>query len=479
MLDLSWVRGAVGHLYSEGQGRPSIDPESALRLMVAGARLGIVHDRALMRMAQDSLSIRWFAGFGLADRLPDHSSLTRIRQRWGEELFQRLLERTIEECVAVGLAGGSTVHVDATLMRANASLSSFVREHAAAVAEANAEAESASGSEGSGPEPPSPEVLGDGGDTPGEVMGEPGMDQPTKRLSRSDPDARLTRKKKGEPCAPAYKVHAVFDDAQGVVLDVGVTHADVAEGHELVGQLDAVSARTGAHVEVAIADAGYGHASNYAELEARGCQALIPSQAPSRHRGGMPAFRFRYDAHHDIVRCPGGAKLRRCREHAGGVTYKARVSDCSGCALRARCVAPKSKARSVLIVRGHSALARARRAQWRGEVRGSVLYARRFFLAEGIFAWAKREFGLGRATRRGIANVAVQAKLAFAALNLRKLGAAGALGAGLRSFRALLGRFLGSLGPYPGILGPFRALRRVPALMRAPRAPRRLRLLRP
>ena len=95
------------------------------------------------------------------------------------------------------------------------------------------------------------------------------------------------------------------------------------------------------------------------------------------------------------------------------------------------------------------------------------MYSRRFFLAEGVFAWAKREFGLGRATRRGIANIAVQAKLAFAALNLRKLEAAEAIGAGLRPIRALLRCLRGSLGLHPGILGRLRPLRRAPAPMAA------------
>lgn len=63
-------------------GRPGIDPEVALRLMLSGFLLGIVHDRRLLREANVSLAIRRFAGFGLTERLPDHSSLTRIRQRW-------------------------------------------------------------------------------------------------------------------------------------------------------------------------------------------------------------------------------------------------------------------------------------------------------------------------------------------------------------------------------------------------------------
>jgi transposase len=73
----------VAGLYCDDSGRPGIDPEVAVRLMLAGFLLGIVHDRRLLREAQVNIAIRWFAGYGLHEALPDHSSLTRIRQRWG------------------------------------------------------------------------------------------------------------------------------------------------------------------------------------------------------------------------------------------------------------------------------------------------------------------------------------------------------------------------------------------------------------
>ena len=83
VLDLAWLRAEVADLYCSDNGRPGIDPEAALRLMLAGFLLGIVHDRRLMREAQVNLAIRWFAGYGLHETLPDHSTLTRIRSRWG------------------------------------------------------------------------------------------------------------------------------------------------------------------------------------------------------------------------------------------------------------------------------------------------------------------------------------------------------------------------------------------------------------
>ena len=66
--------------------------------------LGIVHDRRLMREAQVNIAIRWFIGYGLHERLPDHSSLTRIRQRWGEERFREIFKRTVMACLEARIA---------------------------------------------------------------------------------------------------------------------------------------------------------------------------------------------------------------------------------------------------------------------------------------------------------------------------------------------------------------------------------------
>jgi transposase len=91
--------------------------QSAYGGMLAGFFHGIVHDRKLMREAQVNLAIRWFAGYSLEDELPDHSSLSRIRQRWGTERFKKIFQRSVKACIDRGLVSGETVHIDATLIR--------------------------------------------------------------------------------------------------------------------------------------------------------------------------------------------------------------------------------------------------------------------------------------------------------------------------------------------------------------------------
>ncbi len=122
----------AGH-YCAGNGRPGIDPEAAVRLMLAGFLLGIVQDGRLMGEAQVNLAIRWFVGYALHEALPDHSSLTRIRQRWGEDVFRRVFTRVVWQCQRAGMVSAETVHIDASLIRANASMGALISRHLDAV----------------------------------------------------------------------------------------------------------------------------------------------------------------------------------------------------------------------------------------------------------------------------------------------------------------------------------------------------------
>lgn len=105
--------------------------------MLAGLLLGIAHDRRLIREAAVNVAIRWFVGYGLHEALPDHSTLTRIRQRWGAERFRRIFERTVHSCVAAKIATGEVVHIDASLVRAHVSWDALAVRHVEAVEAAN------------------------------------------------------------------------------------------------------------------------------------------------------------------------------------------------------------------------------------------------------------------------------------------------------------------------------------------------------
>ena len=121
VLDIGWLREEVAGCYCADNGPPGIDPEVAVRLMLAGLLLGIVHDRKLMQEAQVNIAIRWFIGYGLHEHLPDHLSLTRIRQRWGDRRFREIFQHTVTAYLAAKIATAEVVHIDATLTRADVS----------------------------------------------------------------------------------------------------------------------------------------------------------------------------------------------------------------------------------------------------------------------------------------------------------------------------------------------------------------------
>src|SRR5215212_407420 len=96
-LDLAFVRELVCGTYA-GIGRPSIDPVVFFKLQLILFFEGLRSERQLMRVVADRLSLRWYLGYDLTEMLPDHSSLTRIRERYGLEVFRRFFEAVVEQC---------------------------------------------------------------------------------------------------------------------------------------------------------------------------------------------------------------------------------------------------------------------------------------------------------------------------------------------------------------------------------------------
>jgi transposase len=408
VLDLTWLRAEVAGLYCDDNGRPGIDPEAAVRLMLAGFLLGIVHDRRLMREAQVNLAIRWFAGYGLHETLPDHSSLTRIRRRWGVERFRRIFQRTVQACVAAGIAKGEIVHIDASLIRADVSWESLCVRYVEASADANADASDEE-----------------------KRRRETGK---YKKVCLTDADATMATTARNRRLEPAYKQHTAVDDEKGVILDVAMTTGEVNEGQILESQIEATMATTGVSITTVTADAGYAYAKVYAALERRGIDALIPPKAEPI-RSPVPLRRFRYDARHDIVKCPRGKVLRPGRRLAYGRFFYSRARDCSRCSLATLCLSKGRLNKAVVIGDDYPALLRARRRRARWSDGEKRLYQRHRWRSEGFHGEAKTWHGLARAVRRGIDNMRIQAFLTAAAINLKRLAAA---------FVALLWLLMGS-----------------------------------
>ena len=401
VLDLSWLRDEVRDLYCCDNGRPGIDPEAAVRLMLAGFFQGVIHDRKLMREAQVNIAIRWFAGYRLDEKLPDHSSLTKIRQRWGDERFKKIFQKTVQSCVDANLVNGETVHIDATLIRADVSWESMTTEHAEAVIEQN-------------------DHDGDNSKGPGRPRTK--APKPKKR-SKTDPDATLTTSCNTFRMEPCYKQHAAVDDTCGVIVDVDVTTGEQSEGSQLAEQIERIENNTGKKIKILSADSGYAHGKNYELLEDKGIDAIIPPQKQNSKPQHIPLRRFKYDAKNKIVKCPGGKILTRRTQNEKGWGYRARAKDCRSCRLRKHCISETSASRTVLISNGYEAHLRARRRHRHPDDKFVATYKRHRWRAEGMHGEAKTQHGLRRAVRRGLSNVAIQAYLTAAVINLKRLAA--------------------------------------------------------
>jgi transposase len=124
-LDLSFVRDWARELYAE-RGRPSIDPVVFFKLQLVMFFEGIRSERKLIELASLNLAHRWYLGYALDEDLPDHSSLTRIRQRLGIEVFERFFEQIVDLCQEAGLVWGRELYFDGTKVEANADFDSLV-----------------------------------------------------------------------------------------------------------------------------------------------------------------------------------------------------------------------------------------------------------------------------------------------------------------------------------------------------------------
>lgn len=366
VLDLSYVHEAVRERYCQNNGRPSIDPEVVMRLFLLQAIEHIGEVRELMRQVQVNLAYRWFIGYELDESLPDHSTLSKALDRFGDEVFNELFRRSIAQCRKSGLIEGKVLHVDATTIRAD-------------------------------------------------------LDKDkVNQTGSSDSDARFGRFPDGT-IQPGYKQQTVVDDAHRVVVGLEVFAANRAEGVDAVGIVDTVREEVGLCPEAVCADGAYGSGANRAAFEERGMRLVSPPPQAKTYTGDgyYTVEDFAYDEIEDQFVCPAGACLRcvSTERQRGRKLYQAERSVCRQCSRRSECT--PGKYRTVKVTAHHAALIRLR-ADSRSED-FQQLYRSRGPGIEGVFAEAKQRHGLRRAWRRGLTKMRIQCLLIAAVINFKRL----------------------------------------------------------
>jgi IS5 family transposase len=397
-IDFGFVRPLVRPLYGV-RGNESVDPALLLKLMFLLFYEQVFSERALMARMSERLDWLWFCELDLDSDIPDHSVISKARKRWGTEVFAEFFARVLEQCVQAGLVDGRLVHVDSSLVAANADKTKLqtVLRLAGQKLYDRLEQET--------PEPSSP--------AEDSAVPEPALGS---AASPTDPDARLTRK--NGKTTLGYKDHRVVDDGCGIITATTTTPANVNDGEMLIEVLDQHEENTGQEVVAVAADSAYGTAQNYQELRDKEVRPAIPHQQQKGLPGKFGREQFRYEAAEDCYVCPGGQKLHRTgsppeRDH---VEYRAGAKVCAACPLREQCTGKSGRT-----FKRH---VHQETIDWADNVlppgvRARMLRRRRI-RAEGSFADAVRH-GFKRARWRGLAKMTIQNLLVAAIQNVRKL----------------------------------------------------------
>jgi transposase len=449
-LDLGFVRDLVRDAYAEA-GRPSIDPIVFFKLQLILFFEGLRSERQLMQVVADRLSLRWYLGYDLAEPLPDHSSLSRIRERYGLKSFRRFFEAIVAQCTAAGLVWGQELYIDATKVAANADLDSLqprfaVEAHLTQLFAAEQDDEDGGvGSdgldgEGGGDEPARLPValtdeaqaeLAERAASRHDWIGNAGRPNRTVtsgayrrtadfRISTTDPDA--TPMARGDGCTHlGYQDHYVVDGGRArIILAALVAPAEVQENQPALDLLWWARFHWKLRPRQITGDTKYGTIPNIAAIEHEGIRAYVPLSEVGHRPGQFQEQDFVYDAAADAYRCPGEQTLRflaQC-ERTRRRIYEAPAATCVACMLRSQCTTSKRGRR----------VGRSLDADYLDRVRGyqgTEPYAKamrkRQVWVEPLFAEAKDWHGLRRFRLRGLEKVNGEALLIAAGQNLKRL----------------------------------------------------------
>jgi transposase len=404
VVDFSFVRQEVAGSYGYN-GHVSEDPAVIMKMMFLLFYDDVSSERELMRIIPERLDYLWFLGMGLDDEVPDHSVLSKARKRWGGEVFEKLFIKAIGQCVAAGLVDGKKIHVDSSLIDADASKDSVFKANpefikalkvAYKVQEEKFECHT----------PDSYEAVNE------------------RMISTTDPDTSCVRKGGSDSARPRYHHHRVVDDAHGIITAVETTPGKVAENQKLMSLVGQHERNTGENTETVVADTKYGTTENYIACQQRGLVTHMANVAGklkhSRSEGIFPDSEFQYDVATNSYTCPAGRIMHPRRLHSFRRTweYVAGRKICGACSMRAQCTRA-SNGRTIHRHEHQEILDRAR--QQANSFDGKQDRKRRKYLMEGSFADATNNHGFKRSRWRRLWRQKIQDYMIAAIQNVRIL----------------------------------------------------------
>ena len=414
VMDYDWLYARLEPYYCHDNGRPGTDPVVLIKMVLIQHLYGIASLRQTYQRIQDTLSYRWFLGYGLLDRIPHFATVSyAFCQRFPEELSEEIFDHILNKALNNRMVDPTMIFIDGTHIKASANKKKYRKEQVARTAkvyaeqlreEVNAEREKLGKKpieekDDSDDEPPS------GGGTV------------EKTVSTTDPDSGMYVKGEHERNF-AYEAHTACDK-NGFVLDVVVTAGNIHDSVAWDGLYDSATDKF-EDARFITMDAGYKTPWIAKKILDDGRIPILPYTRPKGRKDGFRPWQYEYDPAADSFLCPNGEILRHTTtDRDGKRIYRSIPKHCRECLCKAWCGANEKgqKLFTTHIWQEYLDIAE----QLRKTSRAKAIYAMRKETIERVFADAKEKHAMRYTHHRGLAGVTRWVRLKYAAMNLKKL----------------------------------------------------------
>ena len=336
-IDFDFIYNEVKDTYGFN-GNESVPPPVILKMMLLLIFYNVRSERELVLTIPERLDWLWFLDYDIDDPIPNHSVLSKARNRWGVIAFRTFFEHIVLQCADAGLIDGTKLFMDSSIVQADASNNSVIKKHGLSrylnksyqILESRLEKEKTASSKDDNNNAPKSGAAN------------------KKHISTTDPDASVSRRGKGKSKLE-YQVHRGVDSKCEIITATEVTPGEVHEAHRMQALIDSHEKNTAAKVEAAVADSKYGTLDNYVSCHDRKIKAHIPSLEQTQKGSGRQKDIFSkgvfiYDYAKDIFICPAGQilKKRKYRKKRKHYEYAASKQTCNSCALKENCTRSKT-----------------------------------------------------------------------------------------------------------------------------------------
>lgn len=447
VLDLSFLYSLSKSYYGKC-GQKSIDPVIFYKLFLVGYLENIISDRQIIEHCSMRLDILYFLGFDIDEELPWHSTLSRTRQLFPEELFEHVFEQVLRMCIEKGMVSGHTQAMDSAPVKANASMDSLelkvpkeeLDEYIRRVRHLNTKDKenyphrkaknnkateeqqtiTADKHELQGIESRTKKWAKDQDARPGSRNKGAKYTSNKTHYSPTDPDARISVKP-GKARKLNYHGNICVDTAHHVITDARAYHADRVDSQNLQDITLRVKERLnheGFLLVNLLADAGYSSGENYAFLEKQGITSYIPQHGT--YKGGPEGFVFNREGNY--WECPQGRPLKfyKQKDVKGSLQnhYITRRADCKQCPIKQQCIGNNyEKKIAVTVYTGEYERNNKRvKSQY-----GRLMKGRRQSTVEPVWGTLTQFMGLRKINTIGIKQANKVVQMAACAYNLKKL----------------------------------------------------------